>query len=169
MLGHNTTLFDEMLHVPLMIRLPGGEIPEEFDRDRLASTLDVVPTILGFLGTRSDENLGGIDLIRTPPDPKDPRMLFLRTSHPKNAMVAARTAKWKQISWPRRQVQMLFDLEVDSGETNNLIAAHPNLYAGMGLRIRRHLVEASEQKLEAREIEVTPEAEEELKALGYLD
>lgn len=169
MVGHNTTLFDEMLHVPLMIRLPGGAIPEGFDHNRLASTLDVVPTVLGYLGAVPDGNLGGVDLVRTVPDPEGSRILFLRTSHPKNAMVAARTAKWKQISWPRFQVQMLFDLEADSGETDNLVSAHPDLYAGMGLRIRRHLVEASQRELDAEAIEVTPEAEEALRALGYLD
>lgn len=169
MVGHNTTLFDEMLHVPLMIRLPHGQMPERFDRDRLVSTLDVVPTILGYLETASNANLGGIDLIRTVPDPKESRMLFFRTSHPKNGMVAARTEEWKQISWPRFQVQMLFDLDHDPMEEINLVSTHPNLYAGMGLRVRRHLVEASERQLEAEEIEMTPGAEEALKALGYLD
>jgi arylsulfatase A-like enzyme len=169
MVNHNTTLFDEMLHVPLIIRLPNGDVPAEIDRNRLASTLDVVPTVLGYLGTPSSASLGGVDLLHTRPDPRDPRMLFLRTSHLKHRMVAARTRKWKQISWPRLHVQMLFDLEVDPREEDNLVSSHPYVYAGMGLRLRTHMIEAAARRLEAEEMEVTAEEEEALRALGYLE
>jgi arylsulfatase A-like enzyme len=137
--GHNTTLFDGMLHVPLMIRLPGGVIPESFESDRLASTLDIVPTILGFVGGEVDPRVGGLDLLQTRTDPLRPRILFFRTSHPKNAMLAARTSTWKAISWPRHQVQMLFHLDQDPGETVNLVGEWPLVYAALGLRTRRHL------------------------------
>jgi hypothetical protein len=39
----------------------------------------------------------------------------------------------------------------------------------MGLRLRRQLVEAAKRRLEAAEVEITPEEEEALRALGYLD
>ena len=97
-----------MLHVPRLIRLPGGVIPGGVEVDRLASTLDIVPTVLGVVGGPVDARVGGVDLLRTRTDPRRPRVLFFRTSHPRNTMLAARTDRWKMIAWPRHHVQMLF-------------------------------------------------------------
>ncbi len=167
--GHNTTLFDEMLHVPLMVRLPRGEVPGEIDQDRLASVLDIVPTTLALVGVEPRGEVGGIDLLDIPADPRRPRTLFFRTSHPRNYMVAARTPAWKAISWPRSGVQMLFDLARDPGETQNLIGARPLVWASLGLRLRQHLGERLQPELAGHEVEVSDEAEEALRALGYLD
>ena len=167
--GHNTTLFDEMLHVPLLVRLPGGTRPASVDADRLASVLDIVPTVLGVVGAEPGVGVGGVDLLHTRPDPLRPRVLFFRTSHPKNTMLAARTSGWKAISWPRHQVQMLFDLVEDPGESNNLVGEKPLVYAGLGLRIRRHLERSARIRWRGAEAEMTEEAKDALRALGYLD
>ena len=167
--GHNTTLFDEMLHVPLMVRLPGGERPPSVELDRLASSLDIVPTVLGMVGTSARPEVGGLDLLRTSPDPLRPRTLFFRSSHPQNTMLAARTLRWKAISWPRHQVQMLFDLAEDPGELTNLVGEQPYLYSGLGLLTRHHLVQRTGSRLQGDEVEMTEEAKETLRALGYLN
>jgi len=167
--GHNTTLFDEMLHVPLLVRLPEGKVPESVDQDRLASALDIVPTVLGYVGTSPQPEVGGLDLLHTQPDPLRPRVLFFRTSHPKNAMLAARTPSWKAISWPRHQVQMLFHLVDDPEEEENLLGERPLVYAGLGLRLRHHLMATPGSQLQGEEVELTEEAKEALRALGYLN
>ena len=167
--GHNTTLFDEMLHVPLMVRLPEGRRPEPVELDRLASVLDIVPTVLGIVGLPARPEVGGLDLLQSSTDRLRPRVLFFRTSHPKNTMLAARTPSWKAISWPRHQVQMLFDLEEDPDELENLLGEYPYVYSGLGLRIRHHLVSRSGSQLQGEEVEMTEEAKEALRALGYLN
>ena len=167
--GHNTTLFDEMLHVPLLIRLPDGHVPEMVDRDRLASVLDIVPTVLGAVDGTPQPDVGGLDLFGTKPDPLRPRVLFSRTSHPRHTMLAARTVGWKAISWPRLNVQMLFDLKEDPEETENLVGERPLVFAGFGLRIRQHLLAAENLVEEGDEIEMTDEEREALRALGYLN
>lgn len=167
--GHNTTLFDEMLHVPLLVKLPHDESPESIDLDRLASVLDIVPTVLGYLDAIPEPQMGGLDLLRSQPDPLRPRTLFFRTSHPKNTMLAARTPAWKAISWPRHQVQMLFDLVRDPEEMVNRVGEQPFLYAGLGLRIRHHLKQSGNLRAPGEEIELTAEERDALRALGYLD
>jgi arylsulfatase A-like enzyme len=167
--GHNTTLFDEMLHVPLLVRLPGGATPESFDPDRLASVLDIVPTVLGVVDGTPLPEVGGLDLFSTKPDPLRPRVLFSRTSHPRHTMLAARTAGWKAISWARLNVQMLFDLEEDPEEAENLVGERPLVFAGFGLRIRQHLLAAANLVEGEDEIEITDEEREALRALGYLN
>jgi arylsulfatase A-like enzyme len=167
--GHNTTLFDEMLHVPLLLRLPGGKRPEPVDLNRLASVLDIVPTVLGYVGATPQPEVGGLDLLHTRSDPLRPRVLFFRTSHPKNTILAARTPSWKAISWPHHQVQMLFDLVEDPQERENLVGEQPYVYSGLGLRIRQHLQERSGLRWHGEEVEMTEEAAEALRALGYLN
>ena len=165
--GHNTTLFDEMLHVPLMIRLPGGEVLSGTDTERLASLLDVVPTILGYLGEKPAPEVDGVDLFHT--RVTDTRTLVFRTSHPDHPMIASRTRYWKSISWPRHQTQMLFDLSNDPGETVNLVGDRPYVFAGMGLLARARLRAAQSRGLEGVELELDAETQEALRALGYLD
>ena len=87
--GHNTTLYDEMLHVPLLVDLPAGAAPVAVDTDRLASLADVVPTILGHLGLPAAPEVDGLDLLAAPPDPRRPRLLVARTSHPQWPRYAA--------------------------------------------------------------------------------
>lgn len=168
--GHNTTLYDEMLHVPLLIRLPRDERPAGVDGERLASLLDVVPTVLGRLGIAAPPEVDGVDLIGSPSDPRRPRLLLTRTSHPEHPMLAARTRYWKAIAWPRHQLQMLFDLERDPGEHVNRVGERPWVYAGMGLTLRRRLRAAAAAAPEqGAAVELTPAAEEALRALGYLE
>ena len=64
---------------------------------------------------------------------------------------------------------MLFDLTDDPGEERNLVGERPLVWAALGLRIRQHLRERLRSDLAGREVEVSPEAEEALRALGYLD
>ena len=60
--GHGGGLFDEVLHVPLMIRHPGLAPRKE---DRLASVADLGPTLLSFAGLGPWESAcDGIDLFR---------------------------------------------------------------------------------------------------------
>ncbi|MGH9464366.1 MAG: sulfatase-like hydrolase/transferase, partial [Thermoanaerobaculia bacterium] len=166
--GHNTTLYDEMLHVPLLLRLPGGERPAAVDTDRVASSLDIVPTVLGVLGLPVPAGLDGIDLLGAAPDPRRPRLLFHRTSAPKGAAYAVRAGRFKAISRPSHARQELYDLERDPGEAENLVLERPDLFAGLGLLLAQHIA-ASDQAPTGDAVELTAEAREALEALGYVD
>ena len=84
-------------------------------------------------------------------------------------MLAARTPSWKVISWPRHQVQMLFDLMEDPGELENLVGEQPYVYSGLGLQTRHHLINRWGSQPQGEEVEMTEEAKETLRALGYLN
>jgi hypothetical protein len=64
---------------------------------------------------------------------------------------------------------MLFDLQSDPEEQDNLVGERPVMFAGLGLLTRRHLLETGARGLEGEPVELTPEAEETLRSLGYLD
>ncbi len=167
--GHNTTLYDEMLHVPLLIRLPRGERPLAVDSDQLASLLDVVPTVLGRLGITPSVEVDGWDLFNVRADRVATRRLISRTSHTAQPMISVRTPNWKMISWPKHQAQFLFNLATDPAELDNRVGDEPSIFAHLGLLARDRLLRAQARGIEGEEITLDPEAEEALRSLGYLD
>ncbi len=50
-LGHGHTLFDELLHVPLLVRMPGGS-PGLVPRETVLQSIDLYPTILALAGVQ---------------------------------------------------------------------------------------------------------------------
>jgi arylsulfatase A-like enzyme len=56
--GHTRTLYEELLHVPLLVKLPHGAHAGRRVRERVSLT-DVVPTILELAGLRAEE--GALD------------------------------------------------------------------------------------------------------------
>ncbi len=57
--NHSGSLFDEVLHVPLVIRVPGGKQGRE---DRVVGLVDVLPTVLGALRVPHGQPMQGVDL-----------------------------------------------------------------------------------------------------------
>ncbi|MBL8058070.1 MAG: sulfatase, partial [Anaerolineales bacterium] len=63
---HGTTLYQEQLHVPLLIRRPGAPDAGRVDDD-LARTLDLAPTILAAAGRRAPAAFPGLALLSQTP------------------------------------------------------------------------------------------------------
>lgn len=59
--GHGTTFFNEQIHVPCIIRLPKG-FPQQKKINTVASSVDLVPTILDILGIKSQTKYSGKSL-----------------------------------------------------------------------------------------------------------
>jgi len=61
-LGHNTTLYDDMVRIPFIIKFPRSDhiAPQRFPH--LIETIDVFPTITDYLGIRTSKNLEGESL-----------------------------------------------------------------------------------------------------------
>jgi arylsulfatase A-like enzyme len=55
-------LYEELIHTPLIVRLPGGEAGGSRHR-ALVQTVDLMPTILSALGVAAPDNLHGHDLL----------------------------------------------------------------------------------------------------------
>ncbi|MCB9536200.1 MAG: sulfatase [Myxococcales bacterium] len=121
---HSATLYDELIHVPLFVRVPGLP-PTRVDQP--VSLIDVAPTVLDALGLPPAETHQGRSLLpllrgaTLPPAPVFSETLY-RQDHAKWAVVGER---WKLI-WDRnRGVTRLFDLAADPGERDNVADSHP--------------------------------------------
>jgi arylsulfatase A-like enzyme len=60
-IGHTRTLYDELLRVPLLVRLPGASPGREVRAP--VSLLDVAPTLLELAGVPADPRADGISLV----------------------------------------------------------------------------------------------------------
>jgi arylsulfatase A-like enzyme len=98
--GHGGYLYDEELHVPLVVKLPGPDRPRGVRTDRLASLLDVVPGLCAWLdlplpASELDGSPLG-ELARADGAGRDDRKLILGSYRPKY-LAAIRTPRSKTI------------------------------------------------------------------------
>ena len=145
-LFHGKTLFQEQLHVPLLIKPPQGRASPG-TIETAVSTVDVAPTLLWLLGLAPPVSLAGRQL-PLPGDENDSADLAkadddILYSELNLGGHQAETA----ILWPWKYLrvrdgaghgQWVFDLERDARETRDLAAAHPEVLAKLRSAIERH-------------------------------
>ena len=107
--------YEALASVPLIIKFPSSAMAGE-SRTGLVCNLDVAPTILRTCGLAPAATMKGLDLARD----KDGREhVFLECSLGNQRMV--RTASRKLVLSQEPAADLLYDLEADPGERDNLI------------------------------------------------
>jgi arylsulfatase A-like enzyme len=162
-LDHNSTVYDEMLHVPFVLRLPGGMKPPGIDLDRMASLEDLVPTVLARVGLDPGARQTGVDLLGAKPR----RSILHRTATQQN-ILGFRYGRWKLISDRRGVVSELYDLEDDPDERHNLLVARPDVVSWM-IAAWQATLAAEPEPFELGTREISDADREMLEQLGYLD
>jgi arylsulfatase A-like enzyme len=125
---HGHTLFQEMLHVPLLFAGPGVHRANVVDEP--VSHVDIAPTILDLAGLPQLEDSSGrslIDRLQRSERADDPRDLFAVREYGGIKAVAARRGSWKMIYVEQTGQQALFDLSRDPNEKENLLHEHASL------------------------------------------
>jgi len=163
---HNNTVYDEMLRVPFILRLPGGHHPDGLDLNRPATLADIVPTLLATTSLEPTTTLDGADLLQ-PGDANDARNLVARTAH-QYPLRALRTPQWKLVLTTSGQAQ-LYDLASDPGEHQNVGFENLPTLVGLGQLLTQRLM-AQPSLAGTRSTTAAPLADQEmLKALGYVE
>jgi Sulfatase len=154
---HGHTLYDELLRVPLLVKLPfshhGGE-----SFAGLSRLIDVAPTVLGALGLPPPRSFQGVDLVPVLEHRALGPLLAVSALDDRSA-VAVRGPRWKWYNGA------LFDLTHDSHERSNVAAAHPDEVAPLAT------IALSERRAAAvttKAAEPSAELVERLHAIGYL-
>jgi phosphoglycerol transferase MdoB-like AlkP superfamily enzyme len=127
--AHTLALYDENVRVPFVISAPGvaglrGRV------SRIASLVDVAPTVLDLLGLDSPTAFVGSTLLGGPA-----RTALFFTDY-SLGLLGARDGCWKFISELESARALLFDVCRDADETTDLSAAHADLIAGFRARLQ---------------------------------
>ena len=190
--GHGFGLYDEQLRVPLVIKPPAGEKVRYAAQDVVAGSIDVMPTILDYLGLPSPSHAQGISLrrfIETDASPPSRSLISEATLRRHNRSVVRDGHKYIANRHPPTDLldlgflgvnlrafysfrgNELFDLASDPSETTNLIQVQP----GHAERLSRELIEHARTwrtplgSYTPRTIQTLDEETlEELRTLGYI-
>ena len=166
---HGTTLYDEQIHVPFMVKLPEATPALEPSTGQ-ARLIDLAPTIAGFAGVSAPSTWQGADLrFGVPLD----RPVFAEEDYEGNVLSAIRTPERKLIRAnpgnPRGlKPNELYDVGNDPGETRDLESTAPGIVVQLSNALMSLGKIASEEAAgSAEEVEMDSQTKERLRALGY--
>jgi arylsulfatase A-like enzyme/Tfp pilus assembly protein PilF len=163
---HGLLTYDSTLHVPFLIRLPKGRGQRV---GGVVRHVDLAPTVLDWLGLTVPAAMQGKSLIPLIEGREtEPRLAFsesrLATFHYGwSPLFAVTSHRYELIRAPRPE---LYDRVADRAETRNIYEASAPVVKDLEAEIDRVLAQAAGK--EATRTKVDPDAEESMRALGYL-
>ena len=163
-LEHNRTLHDELVRVPLILRIPGFD-PRHVGSQ--AQLVDLMPTLLALADAHAPRGVHGRDLrpmLRGTPEPDEPAY-----SEIVGQQYAVRTREWKLVAGPGDE-RALYALTRDPGEHHNLAPVHSRQVAAMANVLERMVASAvnAGRQVNGATAPVDAATRRRLEALGYL-
>jgi arylsulfatase A-like enzyme len=166
---HGVFLYDETIHVPMLVRLPRGD--ERGRRVPLrVSLVDVAPTLLEAAGLAIPEAMQGVSLLplargaRASERPAYAESEYSHRVFGWSPLHAWRSERFLFVEAPRRE---LYDQRADPGSTRNLASERPAIVAGMSGEIERARSAWSARARPSAPAKADPELVERLASLGY--
>jgi len=163
-LCHGFTFHEELLRVPLLVRLPGAEEAREFEP--VVELVDLAPMILDWAGAEIPEEMQGRSLLGL----IEGREAAERPAYAEGkGLIAYRDAQYKFIGG-KGVLPELYDLRLDPWEKVNLAARMGELSEGLAAELQAFQEE--NRKLLGRKVgtEVKPSEDlaERLRDIGYV-
>jgi arylsulfatase A-like enzyme len=123
---HGQSLYDELLHVPLLVRGPEGATPGKVV-ERQVRLLDVAPSLVGWAGLERPETFEGrsLDEAIAAPDAPPDALIATATQAQFPTRYAVRTGELKLIESLDTGTRELFDVQADRAEKTNLAGERP--------------------------------------------
>jgi arylsulfatase A-like enzyme len=172
-LEHAKTFYREVIEVPLVVRFPdlghGRRIAAPVQH------VDVMPTLLGYLGVAQPPGLEGRDL--TPwvtgeePSPEDVAATEIHSYLDRRGYRGAsvRVGDWRYVDMRApRPSEELYDVPRDPAEKADVDERHPVRAGWMESRIRLYRHHAESGQLQPTVEHLDKELRERLRALGYI-
>jgi len=162
--GHGQSLFQELLHVPLLAWIPGAAGARH---DALVSLTDVYPSALAWLRLDDEPAVTAGRVLpagRRAPGQAD-RIIYSSGIAYGPDRISARSADLKTIFTPHTDRFEYYDLQADSGEHNPL-AIRPDLIMLFDTLVGDYLDQVRDVTVTAGKF--TDDQIQQLKAIGYL-
>ena len=153
-LNHHSKLYDELIHVPLIIYAP-DHINDPKVIHNLVEHLDIAPTILNALGIKKFDNFLGESLLPLiDKEENDDKGVISETSDPPNVLkidpqlrkTSYRTFNWKYIHYANK-VDELYNVLKDPHETTNLVDVEKDIAGELYKKILDHIDMENRHKL----------------------
>ncbi|MGD8441354.1 MAG: sulfatase [Holophagae bacterium] len=169
--GHGGTVYNELIHVPLIVKLPGSAQTGVLTTE--VGLIDLYPTILDLVGVSIDHDIAGTSMLdgdgRLTPTP---RPIFSETDWGFYRTVIDGHLKLIRRLEPDRL--WFFDLAANPREIGAPIEPPDPDAAGPGARrlageLDRWMADVERDRVGADAVEVSDEERTQLEALGYLD
>ena len=169
---HGTTLYDEQIHVPLIMKPPAGSTRGRVV-DELTTSLDITPTIIKTAGLAVPPAMQGHALPLDGETPEKRDSVFSEEDLEGNVLQSVRTNSSKLITAnpgnPRGlQPEELYEVKTDPGEQHSLVASEPNLLEELRAALGRSYLEARAHAGAGAQTDVDSVTKDRLRALGYL-
>jgi arylsulfatase A-like enzyme len=180
-LSHRYTVYQEVVHVPLIIHLPRitAEAPPPGSRvSELVRYTDIPPTILDVAGLPPFESFEGASLLIHKPGGAgwgDASVMSRTVYYNKyfKVCVVSKGVKYLQSFHPEERYEALYDLSLDPAEKNNLIDKEMELTHAMKQTlyslIREQRGRRAEISVEGSTFFMDGRIKDKLRSLGYLD
>jgi arylsulfatase A-like enzyme len=146
--AHGRALWDEIVHVPMIVKFPRGRRPRGLDReiDTITRAVDLLPTLLAFADGEPGDGLPGADIFAE----RGQGSAFSETEQ-----------EWALVQG---------DHASDPGETVNLASVRPHRVAAMrqvAAAMRARLA-SGRPEAPVVETQLSEQAIEDLRSLGYI-
>lgn len=167
--SHGIFLYDQTIHVPLLLKLPGGRAAGQRVDARVGS-VDIAPSLLDMAGIPPPVHMQGQTLVRTLGRSNLPdRPSYAETDYPRRAfgwssLGAWRTGNYLYVRAPRPE---LYDVAADAQLKKNLAASNRSLLQRLGGQAEDFRRRSAAAGPEAKDEPLDPRLAEQLSALGY--
>ena len=166
---HGLFLYDSVLHVPWIMRLPGRDAAGTVVTSQVR-TIDVAPTVAAIAGVAMPKVDGDsvVSMIHGTV-PRDPAPSYAETFYPKwhfgwSELKSIRVGDWKYIDAPKPE---LYDMRADAAERRNLVDARGPLATGLSSEIAK-MQSGFGSAATAEAPQPDPETLARLRSLGYV-
>lgn len=168
---HTKTLFEELIHVPLIIRFPGG-MGKGLRIKTVVRTIDIAPTLLETLGIPVPAEMEGdslLPIIRGEDDRDRPAVSQTQTALYSMDCLVRPPFKYIERVESGEVVRSLYDLEEDPKEKENLASDRNHVMESMRQELHAFPIAVEEEDLDEDIQPMDDLMKERLKALGYIN
>ncbi len=165
--GHRISLFDEVIKVPLILKLPGQPVRAK-KIEAQARLTDIAPTILSIFGLKKPYSFQGVSLLL--PESARPRYAFSELAP---VLQSLRTNRYKLLYNREQNKSIVMDLNKNPGEETTVLVRDHSIRKRMkkARAYRERLDRALAGKLrggkEGAAVRLSRKEQERLRSLGY--
>jgi len=164
-MGHNSTLFSEMLHVPFVLRMPPDFDRSAIDTNRMVTLADITPTLLSAAGLAAPHSADRIDLLTAKSVPSGRHMVTRTATF--TPLFGIRTLR-SSLMFDGAGSGALFDLATDSHERYDIHTDRPATYIGLGMILATRMAMPAQLTIADGTADITEEERALLETLGYI-